>query len=190
MKASGQKDKGASPIFDPVAANAMIKAALLPLGWKTNVAIPEEVSFLGTDVDYLHSGLLAEAQFSNYPFLSQNVLRTALFIRSNTLFDGAPIIALVIIVKAHMIPASNGVANYEQAVSLVTSLIKHRVVDLPTRVVGLFAAQGVPVPAVWSEYPSARSRRPTSQPAACTLTVLDRKNAICKASIAITTPRA
>ena len=161
LKASDQRGKEGSPIFDPVAANAGIKDALSTLdGWRTNLPIPDDVAFLGTDVDFFHSGFLVEAQFSNYPFFLNNVVRSALLAKSRSKMGDGYVTAVGIIAKAHMFPSSNSTLYYEQAVKQMTEFAKHGVFDVPIRVIGLFAAIGTPVVAVWSEYPGRYSRVP------------------------------
>jgi hypothetical protein len=110
------------------------------------------VSFFGTDVDYFHRGFLVEAQFSNYPFLLNNVIRSAIFAKSNTSIGGGLVAALGIIAKAHMFPAANSTLYYEQGVGQLTALEEHGFVHLPIRMIGLFAEIGRPVPTVLTKY--------------------------------------
>lgn len=71
LKASDQAGLVGNLIFDPVGTNAYLKQALVDLGWNAGVVIPDEFSFLGTDVDFVKGGLLGEVQFSNYPVPAQ-----------------------------------------------------------------------------------------------------------------------
>lgn len=100
LKASDQAGIQGRAIFDPVGTNAFIKDGLGSRGWSSNQAIPGEFSFLGTDIDYAKRGLLLEAQFSNYPFLLNNVVRSELFSKSGVAFDGNPVEVVVIVTKA------------------------------------------------------------------------------------------
>ncbi|MCK4626154.1 MAG: restriction endonuclease [Phycisphaerae bacterium] len=159
LKASDQAGIQGNPIFDPVGTNAFIKEALGMRGWSSNLAIPTEFSFLGTDVDYAKRGLLMEAQFSNYPFLLNNVVRSELFSKSGVSFDGDPIEVVVIVTKARMFPASNSTLYYEQAVNQLKELAKHDVFDVPMRVVGLKEIIGQGVNACWTEYHASRYSR-------------------------------
>jgi len=47
VKASDQAGKQGRPIFDPVGTNQTVKAGLVARGWRPNVPIPAEYSFLG-----------------------------------------------------------------------------------------------------------------------------------------------
>lgn len=183
LKPSEQEGIEGRVNFDPVWTNIAIKEALRAKGWGINIPIPEEFSFLGTDVDFFRGGLLVEAQFSNYPFLLNNIVRTALFAKSRTLFTDNHVEAIVIIAKAHMLPASNSMLYYEQAISQLTAFTKFEVFNVPIRVVGLFVPIGVPTDAVWSEY-STRGRKPLKQEhVTCTFTAGKRTTSTCVATI-------
>jgi hypothetical protein len=103
--------------------------------------------------------LVAEAQFSNYPFLLNNTIRSELFFQANMTFGTAPTKATVIIAKSRMFPASNSTLYYEQAVSQLTALASNHVFRSPLRLVGLFVDQGVPIQVTWSRYTAARHSR-------------------------------
>jgi len=158
FKASDQARKQGQPIFDPVGTNEYIKAALAPHGWR-RLLIPAEFSFLGIDVDFGKNGVLAEAQFSNYPFLLNNTIRSELFYKSKIALAGASIKLAIIITKAHMFPASNSTLYYEQAVHQLASLAKYKVFDVPIRLVGLFVDRTGIIPAVWTGYTATRYSR-------------------------------
>lgn len=159
LKASDQAGIQGSPIFDPIGTNAFIKEALRMRGWSSNLPIPSEFSFLGISVDHTKRGLLMEAQFSNYPFLLNNVVRSELFSKSGVSLDGDPIEVVVILTKAHMFPASNSTLYYQQAVKQLRELAKHNVFDVPMRVVGLKERIGPGVNACWTEYRTSRYSR-------------------------------
>ncbi len=160
LKASEQNRIQGRPIFDPVGINQHIKRALIErgTGWKANIPIPAEYQFLGTDVDFFKNGILVEVQFSHYSFLPNNLVRCELFYKSKTRFAERTTDLVVIITKAHMFPASNSTLYYEQAVNQLDSLAKHKVFDVPIRVVGLFEQTGVEIPIKMTEYTSGRSR--------------------------------
>lgn len=158
LKASDQAGKQGRPIFDPVGTNEAIKAALAPQGW-ARIPIPPDFNFLGIDVDFGKRGVLAEAQFSNYPFLLNNTIRSELFFKSRIPLIGVPAQLAVIITKAHMFPASNSTLYYEQAVHQLTSLAKYQVFDVPIRLVGLFVDRTGIIPAVWTGYTPTRYSR-------------------------------
>ncbi len=159
VKASDQAGIQGSLIFDPVGTNEYIKREMLKLGWGANIPIPEKYNFLGTDVDFLKSSFLVEAQFSNYPFLLNNTVRSELFFKARTQLGNSSIDAVVIITKAHMLPASNSTLYYEQARNQLTELAGHNVFDIPMRLVGLFETAGETVSAVVTKYASSRYSR-------------------------------
>ncbi len=92
----------------------------LVLGWLVNIPIPVDYSFLGTDIDFGKAGVIVESQFSNYPFLLNNTLRSELFFKAGTIFAGHPTQLVILITKALMYPASNSTLYYEQAVRQLT----------------------------------------------------------------------
>ena len=158
LKASSQAGKQGDAIFDPVGTNEYITKSLTDLGWTKNIPIPQDYSFLGTDVDFGKNGVLVEVQFSNYPFLLNNVLRSELFYKSKIRLSGKSTTFVVIITKAHMFPASNSTLYYEQAVKQLTALNKHGVFSIPIRLIGLFSEQEEDINIVWTEYRGTQSR--------------------------------
>ncbi len=103
--------------------------------------------------------MLVEIQFSNYPFLLNNTVRSELFSKARTPLAGHNIGAAVIVTKARMFPASNSSLYYEQAVQQLTELARHRVFDIPIRLVGLFERINTVVNAVFTEYANRRYSR-------------------------------
>lgn len=188
LKASDQKGKVGRPIFDPVGTNAAIKRNLEARKWPTNIPIPEALDFLGTDVDFFSDGLLVEAQFSNYPFFLNNVVRSALLAKSKTKLAGKEVEALIVICKAHMFPASNSTLYFEQAVKQMTEFAKYGVFDVPTRLVGLFSPTGKSIPAIWTSTPGRYSRDLSgSGPVTCVIEPGPRADSIC--TVAVSRPR-
>jgi hypothetical protein len=161
VKASDQAGIRGSLIFDPVGTNARIKGTLCqpPASWKPGISIPPEYAFLGTDVDFLKRGVLVEAQFSNYPFFLNNIIRSELFYQSKVNLAGEPMQVLVLIAKGKMFPASNSTLYYEQARKQLDGLTKFHVVDVPVRLVGLFEKQDAIVPVKFTTYSAARYSR-------------------------------
>ncbi|MBX9736177.1 MAG: hypothetical protein K2X32_04560 [Phycisphaerales bacterium] len=159
LKASDQAGKQGSPIFDPVGTNAAIATALVDRQWTAKHPIPAEFSFLGTDVDFVKNGLLAEVQFSNYPFLLNNLLRSELFFKAKTPLAGHSVRAVVIVAKAFMFDASNSTLYYEQALSQLSALAQNRVFNSPMRLVGLFETTNGPFVARFNEYHNPRYSR-------------------------------
>ena len=158
LKASDQAGKQGQAIFDPVGTNEHIAQALTALGWSTKIPIPPAFSFLGTDVDFGKNGTVVEVQFSNYPFLLNNTIRSELFFRTKTVFHQAATGVAIIVAKAGMFPSSNSTLYYEQAVNQLSALAQHGVFTIPVRLVGLFSAVGT-VTATWTDYSAARYSR-------------------------------
>lgn len=161
LKASDQKGREGSAIFDVVGTNEIVKRDLLARGWSAGLPIPREFSFLGTDVDFCKASVLTEVQFSNYPFLLNNTIRTELFFKAGVSFTGVRVGAAVIVTKAHMFPASNSTLYYEQGLQQLTALARHGVFDVPIRLVGLFESYGT-VDCVWTAYDNPRHSRTVS----------------------------
>lgn len=184
LKASEQDGLQGTPIFDPVGTNRAICEAMTQRGWAHNIRIPAEYRFLGTDVDYGKDGIIVEAQFSVYPYLLNNVLRSELFFKAGIPLTGEPTRAVVIITKAHMFPASQGTLYYEQALQQLASLTKFGVVDVPIRLVGLFEQLGSNIHAKWCEYKARYSRTLVN----CTDCIcrLDRDRVVSRCKVAIT----
>jgi hypothetical protein len=159
IKASDQAGKQGQAIFDPVGTNSHIKKKMQSTGWIPNKEIPEEYRFLGTDIDFVKSGILVEAQFSNYPFLLNNLLRSELFFQAKTKFTASKTDLLVIITKGHMFPASNSTLYFEQACNQLDALASHNVFDIPVRLVGLMSPISNSVPCAWTTYDDPRYSR-------------------------------
>jgi hypothetical protein len=159
IKASDQAKIKGNPIFDPVGTNKYIKTALINYGWQSNIPIPAPFKFLGTDIDFAKAGIVIEIQFSNYPFLLNNTLRSELFFKSKTEFAGYQTNLVILVTKAQMFPASNSTLYYEQAVNQLTALGQNKVFDVPIRLVGLFEQLNTTIPVVWTEYSSKRYSR-------------------------------
>jgi hypothetical protein len=160
LKASDQKGKEGRPIFDAVGTNAYVSPLLSAVGWQP-VAIPGAYNFLGKGVDFGKDGVVLEVQFSNYPFLLNNLMRTELLFKSRTPMPREAVRLLVIVTKAHMFPASNSTLYYEQAQLQVGALATQGVFQVPIRLVGLFETVPSTVAANWTEYHAARYSRTT-----------------------------
>ena len=163
LKASDQRGKQGQAIFDPVGTNCCIKDNLSRLNWIPNQAIPNDYKFLGTDIDFVKSGIIVEVQFSNYPFLLNNLLRSELFYQSKTSFDNSNVKVLVVVTKLHMLPASNSTLYYEQACNQLDALASNNVFDVPVRLVGLGSPISNNVPCVWTTYDDPRYSRTVEQ---------------------------
>lgn len=160
VKSSDQAGIQGNLIFDPVGTNEFIKSRLgNQKNWTANPLIPSEFAFLGTDVDFVAGGLLVEIQFSNYPFLLNNTVRSELFFKSQTELAKTAIKGAVIVTKAKMFPASNSTLYYEQAERQLTALAGHNVFEAPIRLVGLFEKPNCRIRAVFTKYSSSRYSR-------------------------------
>jgi hypothetical protein len=153
LQPSGQRAKVGQPIFDPKATNAYLTNESHGRGWR-KVPVPAGLTEFGTDWDAGKHETLAEWQFSNYPFLWNNV------IRSEAVFQGMmPIAALVVVTKSGMLPASNSTLYFEQARAQLNAVTTFGAFDLPIRLVGLrLAPEAEIVPAVWTSYPGRYGR--------------------------------
>jgi hypothetical protein len=160
VKGSDQAGIQGRAIFDPVGTNDHIKSELQPHGWTPRVPIPSGYRFFGTDIDLWKPGVVGEVQFSNYPFLMNNVMRTEVLFRSGTVLrDERPPELLIVITKARMFPASQSTLYYEQAVNQVGAVVQAGALTVATRVVGLFEAVPSTVNAYWTAYHAARYSR-------------------------------
>jgi hypothetical protein len=164
LKPSDQAGRQGSPIFDPVATNAFIRDRLRErFGWKTNIPISSEYRFLGLDVDAGKNGVMLEVQFSNYPFLLNNMLRGELFYKGRfSIGEQATSVALIV-TKGGMFPASNSTLYYEQASQQLDALAKNKVFTVPLRLVGLMGPQKGNIKALWTEAGVRYSRDLSSQ---------------------------
>lgn len=121
---------------------------------------PPEFAFLGKDVDFTKGGLVVEAQFSNYPFALNNIVRTTILMAERALLHEKPVSGLILITKGKMFPASQSTLYYEQAVKQMSALVKYGILAIPTRVVGLVENAGE-VQAVWTKYTKSQHSRVT-----------------------------
>jgi len=163
LKPSGQNGLQGNAIFDPVGTNEYIKSALSQRpGWHSNVTIPAKYKCLGTGVDFINGGVLVEVQFSNYPFLLNNLVRSELLFQAKIPLKIQPVEVVIIITKAHMLPASNSTLYYEQAQDQLSILAEGNVYDVPIKLVGLFGSIG-DIKATWTEYEGSGSRTVVNQ---------------------------
>ena len=163
LKGSGQRGIVDTAIFDPIGTNEYIKRALQSLGWETNIGIPAEHSYFGTDVDLAKRGVVGEAQFSTYPYLMNNLVRTDLFHRLDVRIVGERIGLLVVIMKSRVFPASQGTLYYEQGLRQIHALADSNIFKIPTRLVGFFEEAPTAIDAIWTQYTGRTSRTIVSQ---------------------------
>lgn len=165
LQPSDQAALGKKPIFDPKATNRELTDAAARYGWKS-IPVPTELQMFGRDWDGGKRTTLAEWQFSNYPFLWNNVIRTQGVYRSSIHLAGMDDVeALVIVTKSGQFPASNSTLYYEQARAQIKSVMEFLKFTLPIRLVGLTLDAGTSsVEAVWNTYAGRRyDRVPTAK---------------------------
>jgi hypothetical protein len=158
LKASDQEGLQGKPIFDPVGANDYIKEALKTT-WDIGIPIPEEAKFLGLHIDFGKRGAILEAQFSNYPFLLNNLLRGEFFYKAKLPLSGECANLIIVITKSWKFPSSNSTLYYEQAIGQIRALAQYRILEAPLRLVGLFESIATTIPITWTEYHSPRYSR-------------------------------
>jgi hypothetical protein len=153
LQASDQAKKVGSPIFDPKGTNSHLTAAADERGWQ-KVPVPAALQVFGVDWDAGKGGSLAEWQFSNYPFLWNNVIRSEAVFKSKTPLPRVPEVrALIVVTKSGIFPSSNSTLYYEQAAAQLEVVTAFQAFTIPIRLVGLTIAEGVAsTEAVWSHY--------------------------------------
>ena len=164
LKASDEGGIQGSPIFDPIGTNLAILAGLVPLQWQAKAPICSPFTVMGKDVDFAKNGVLVEVQFSNYPFLINNVLRSEMFHKANIVFHQKPTGLLIVVVKAKVFPASQSTLYYEQAKSHLNELAALNSFSVPVRLVSLESNGPSQTQAMWTQYAANRhSRTVTTQ---------------------------
>ena len=159
LKASDQKGKQGTPIFNPVGTNQHIKDQLIAQRWLDAIPLPPELDALGTGVDFGKRGLLLEVQFSNYPFLLNNLLRSEILYKRHFSIGEVPTRLALIVTKAHMFPSSNSSLYYEQAVKQLDLISSFDIFEIPLRIIGLFENYNEQIPTTWNVYSNSRYSR-------------------------------
>jgi hypothetical protein len=164
FQASDQRGRVGSPIFDPKGTNTQLNAGVQALGWQV-VPVPEELTMFGQDWDAGRGSTLAEWQFSNYPFLWNNVIRTQTVITGKVALAGVGMTrALVVVSKSGVFPASQSTLYYEQAEAQLEAVFKLGAFSIPVRLVGLTLQPDAPeLEAVWSTYSGRYARAPITR---------------------------
>jgi hypothetical protein len=164
LKGSDQAGKIGKPIWNAVGSNKAIHNAFVRRGWRAYIPIPPQYSYFGKALDFMKSGVTVEVQYSNYPFLLNNLLRCEFFFQHEIKLDVRPIEAVVIITKAKMFDASNSTLYYERGAEQLNALAAIGGFDVPLRLVGLFESYGRGIPVVHTTYSRARhSRTPVKE---------------------------
>lgn len=159
LQASQQAGISGSAIFDPKATNAHLSNTLKKKGW-IRVPVPPSLQEFGLDWDGGKGTTLAEWQFSNYPFLWNNVIRTEAVVKSKLELENFGIAkALIVVTKSGIFPSSNSTLYYEQARAQLSTVTRLGAFNLPIRLVGLTVpADAAEIDAIWSSYPGRYSR--------------------------------
>ncbi len=159
FQASDQSGIQGLPIFDPKATNLALSAAATSMGWR-QVPVPGALRAFGDDWDSGKNGILAEWQFSNYPFLWNNVIRTeAVFQQNIPLVGLQKTRALLIVTKSGIFPSSNSSLYYEQAKAQLDAATALKVFNIPIRLLGLsIPSKTASFDAIWTTYVGRTSR--------------------------------
>ncbi len=180
LKESDQRGRQGTLIFDPGGTNREIQKELEKLGWSTHVTMPAELNCFGTDFDFFKDGALLEVQFSNYPFLSNNIARGDLVIKTQSRLPEIPAKLLIVITKSGSLPASNSTLYYEQAVGQLALLTSHKIISAPIHLIGLFPPNPGVSNIVFTKYSNPRySRKVVSQTVRRCSTSTDRSAGPC-----------
>jgi hypothetical protein len=166
LQASDQAGKNGSPIFDPKGTNAALTSAAAMVGW-AKVPVPANLQSFGKDWDAGKGLVLAEWQFSNYPFLWNNIIRSEAVFQSKALLPEltGPVDALVIVTKTGSMPASNSTLYFEQAQAQIDTVTTLGVFEVPIRLVGIGVDAGVQkLDCDWNVYQARYGRVAESVP--------------------------
>jgi|GEM_PF-1282370 len=154
LQPSDQRERLGSPIFDPKATNARLTEEAASYGWD-KVPVPLELRPFGVDWDGGKGPVLAEWQFSNYPFLWNNIIRTEAIYQSRAVLPqlGQPVEALIVVTKSGRFPASNSTLYFEQALAQINTVTTLGVFNVPIRLVGLMIdPNATTLEADWNQY--------------------------------------
>jgi len=162
LKNSDQKGKKETLIFDPIGTNNSLKELLESKNWECNLKIPNNYNSLGKDIDFYKNNTLVEVQFSNYPFLLNNIIRSELFYKNSTILNKT-IEGLIVVTKVHAFPSSNSTLYYEQAKKQLDLLTKNNLFTIPTRLIGLTCDENKQNMITWSKYKEQRYSRENIQ---------------------------
>ncbi|WP_157075547.1 restriction endonuclease [Janibacter anophelis] len=159
LQASDQAGKIGRPIFDPKGTNARLTVAADAAGWR-KAPVPGDLRPFGKDWDAGKGAVLAEWQFSNYPFLWNNIIRSEAIFQSKAVVAPltAPAEALIIVTKSGSFPASNSTLYFEQANAQIDTVTTLGVFEIPIRLVGLMVPKTSPMEAAWNVYAGRYAR--------------------------------
>ncbi|MCC3777763.1 hypothetical protein [Streptomyces sp. UNOB3_S3] len=164
LQPSGQDGLGGQAIFDPKATNKILTESTAAHGWN-KIPVPETLRAFGVDWDAGKNTVLAEWQFSNYPFLWNNIIRSQVVARRGQELEGmgAPPKALIVVTKSGCLPASQSTLYFEQGKSQMQSVLESLDLDIAIRLVGLTIPHDTQtVNASWNTYKGRTSRSSVS----------------------------
>ena len=158
LKGSDKRGKKNNFIFDPKGTNEEIKKELIKKNWISNLKIPDNFNPLGKGIDFFKNGIIVEVQFSNYPFLLNNVIRSELFYKNSKILT-KKIECLIIITKVRAFPSSNSTLYFEQAENQLDLLSDNNLFSIPIILLGLNSEINKKQKIIWSKYKEARYSR-------------------------------
>jgi hypothetical protein len=161
LQASDQAGRVGRPIFDPKGTNARLTEAAAAVGWD-KVTVPPELQPFGNDWDAGKGSVLAEWQFSNYPFLWNNIIRSEAVFQSKAVLPPltASVDALIIVTKSGSFPASNSTLYFEQANAQIDTVTTLGVFEVPIRLIGLMVPpNATELDADWNVYSGRYARQ-------------------------------
>ena len=151
LHGSLQAGKVGSAVFDPKGTNRHLRRSTQELGWRL-IPVPADLRAFGTDWDGGKRETLAEWQFSNYPFLWNNCIRSEAVYKTGLELPG-------LVTKSGLFPASNSSLYFEQAGAQLAAATKFNAFTIPIRLVGLtIKSQPDQYEAIWTEYTDRTSR--------------------------------
>ncbi|WUH93457.1 hypothetical protein OG900_27325 [Streptomyces sp. NBC_00433] len=168
LQPSGEDGMTGNPNFGPKATNRILTEQAALLGWE-KIPVPDSPkAAFGLDWDAGRGAVLVEWQFSNYPFLWNNIIRSQVAVHRSLLLQGMDSVpqALVVVTKSGCPPASRSTLYFEQAKAQLGMAAEALDLDIAVRLVGLTIPAGcATVDADWNTYPGRTARKvPTSTP--------------------------
>ncbi|MFC9065905.1 PDDEXK family nuclease [Streptomyces harbinensis] len=164
LQPSGQNGLQGQAIFDPKATNRILTEEAAKYGW-SKIPVPESLRAFGSDWDAGKNAVLAEWQFSNYPFLWNNIIRSQVVAGNGWELQGlhsAPR-AMIVVTKSGSLPASQSTLYFEQAKAQMESVFSALDLNLAIRLVGLTIPVGIEtIQASWNVYSGRTSRNVVS----------------------------
>ena len=158
LKKSDQAKKKTQLIFDPVGTNQYIKDKLTQKYWNSSIPLPQNFKYFGKHIDFGKGNVFLEVQFSNYPFLLNNTVRSEVFYQAKEPINQHQVKIIVILTKVQKLPAANSTLYFEQAKQQLIEIEKYKIVDIPIRLLGLYELENQNIKAIFSEYKKASSR--------------------------------